>query len=172
MAIAADDLAPHVAQVFTVGWTGRRLYWGRMLSTYAISGPKNHTDIYKYIYMITTIQNRNKHVCVQSPESVWVCFKDKTVSWPSHLDNGNPYTVRRGFFYIQSTHWLPYITQTLITQRAQDAIIPSLWRQNDVPASFWRHNDVIFTLCVHYWGPPPRGLSPKTFLVMTWFLDV
>ena len=37
------------------------------------------------------------------------------------------------------------------SQRAHDAIITSLWRQNDVATSFWRHNDVICTSCVH-WG--------------------
>ena len=35
-------------------------------------------------------------------------------------------------------------------QRAHDAIITSLWRQNDVSTSFWRHNDVIFASCVRW----------------------
>ena len=45
-----------------------------------------------------------------------------------------------------------YLTciQEHLTQRAQDAIITSLWRQNDVVASFWRHDDVIFASCVRW----------------------
>ena len=35
----------------------------------------------------------------------------------------------------------------MIPQRTHDAILTSLWRQNDVVTSFWRHNDVIITLC-------------------------
>ena len=38
-----------------------------------------------------------------------------------------------------------------VSQRAHDAIITSLWRQNDAPTSFWRHNDVILSSCVR-WG--------------------
>ena len=34
------------------------------------------------------------------------------------------------------------------SQRAHDAIMTSLWRQNDVATSFWRHNEVIFASCV------------------------
>ena len=36
-------------------------------------------------------------------------------------------------------------------QRTKDAIITSLWRQNDVLTSFWRHNDVIIASCAR-WG--------------------
>ena len=36
------------------------------------------------------------------------------------------------------------------SQRAHDAIITSLWRQNDVATSFRRHNDVIIVFCVRW----------------------
>ena len=36
------------------------------------------------------------------------------------------------------------------TQRAHDAIITPLWRQNDVATSFWRNNDVIIASCVRW----------------------
>ena len=36
------------------------------------------------------------------------------------------------------------------SHRKHDAIISSLWRQNDVATSFWRHNDVIFASCVRW----------------------
>ena len=36
------------------------------------------------------------------------------------------------------------------TQRAHDAIITSLWRQNDVATSFWRHNDVVIASSVRW----------------------
>ena len=35
-----------------------------------------------------------------------------------------------------------------VTQRAHDAMIKSLWRQNDVAMSFWCHNYVIIVSCV------------------------
>ena len=41
--------------------------------------------------------------------------------------------------------------EPMLSQQPHDAIITSLWRQNDVPTSFRRHNDVIFALCVS-WG--------------------
>ena len=37
------------------------------------------------------------------------------------------------------------------TQRTQDVIITSLWRQNDVATSFWRNNDVVIASCAR-WG--------------------
>ena len=36
------------------------------------------------------------------------------------------------------------------SQRPYNAIITSLWRQNDVATSFWHHNDVIFASCVRW----------------------
>ena len=35
-------------------------------------------------------------------------------------------------------------------QRARDAIITPLWRQNDVATSLWRHNDVVIASCVRW----------------------
>ena len=35
-------------------------------------------------------------------------------------------------------------------QRAHDARITSLLRQNDVPTSYWRQNDVIITSCARW----------------------
>ena len=37
-----------------------------------------------------------------------------------------------------------------ILQRARDANITSLWRQNDVATSFWRQNDVIIASCARW----------------------
>ena len=54
------------------------------------------------------------------------------------------------------------------SKRAQDAIITSLWRQNDVATSFWRHNDVIIASCVrwdpchHHHHQPPRSTVKLT----------
>ena len=70
------------------------------------------------------------------------------------------------------------------SQRAHDAIITSLWRQN-VAMSFWRHSDVIFTSCVHwewFWSHlllvlvgsqsarqnATPGSSPGTALAASW----
>ena len=36
----------------------------------------------------------------------------------------------------------------VIPQRTHDAIITSVWGQNDVATSFWRHDDVTFASCV------------------------
>ena len=55
-------------------------------------------------------------------------------------------------------------------QREHDAIITSLWLQNDVAASFWRHNDVILR---HL----PAGMEPditlrrgvNTYVPWNWF---
>ena len=46
-------------------------------------------------------------------------------------------------------HYFGQISQLLMpSQRAHDAIITSLWRQNDVARSFWHHaNDVIYVVC-------------------------
>ena len=44
-----------------------------------------------------------------------------------------------------------FITNKSTTQRTQDVIITSLWRQNDVATSFWRDNDVVIASCAR-WG--------------------
>ena len=38
----------------------------------------------------------------------------------------------------------------MVTQRAHDVIITSLWRRNDVTTSFWRHNDAIIASCARW----------------------
>ena len=50
------------------------------------------------------------------------------------------------------------------TQRTHDAIITSLWRQNDVTRSFWRHKDVIIALGVRWETPRWHLRSPATWL--------
>ena len=54
----------------------------------------------------------------------------------------------------------------LSTQQAHDAIITSLWRQNDIATSFWRHNDVIiarmFAWCTTFSGLQwPSLMKPR-----------
>ena len=56
-------------------------------------------------------------------------------------------------------------------QRAHDAMITSLWRQNDVVMSFWRHNDVIIALCVRWslskWNSLTiHRLMPKSVIML------
>ena len=46
----------------------------------------------------------------------------------------------------------PHPQHSIPSHRAHDAIITSLWRQNDVVTSFRRHNDVIITSCAR-WDP-------------------
>ena len=58
----------------------------------------------------------------------------------------------RGFYgqygMLPSMHFCDYQHPgALPSQRAHDAKITSLWRQNDVATSFWRHNDVIIASC-------------------------
>ena len=45
-----------------------------------------------------------------------------------------------------------YVYVLITAQRARDAIITSLWRQNDVATPFWHHNDVITASFVR-WVP-------------------
>ena len=62
------------------------------------------------------------------------------------LSNQQPLTTRECFFY----HSACKDAQPNSSQRAHDAIITSLWRQNDVATLFWRHNDVIFASCARW----------------------
>ena len=57
------------------------------------------------------------------------------------------------------------------SQRTHDAIITSLWRQNDVMTSFWRNNDVIIASYVRWdiirrtqrlWTTRKHGIMPIT----------
>ena len=48
-------------------------------------------------------------------------------------------------------HFVPLCSKRS-TQRAPDAIIRSLWCQNDVATSFWHHYNVIFASCVRWEG--------------------
>ena len=54
---------------------------------------------------------------------------------------------------MQSQQWPPRRFQ-----RGHDAIMMSLWRQNDVATSFWRHNDVIIASCIR-WDITYRPIS-------------
>ena len=82
--------------------------------------------------------------------------------WPVNFPHKGPVT--RKCFHLMTSSWLwvsvdsgdtftHFLQGKLPNQRAHDAIITSLWRQNDVATSFWRHNDATMASCVRWETP-------------------
>ena len=119
---------------------------------------KEHSSGAIYLFTHAWVLQKRQ---VQSVSIIFIC--QATV---------NPSSDRR--LYIRGTNL--FITQWA---GAHDAMITSLWCQNDVATSFWRHNDVVIASCVR-WGTalccamPPAGkmMTTKLLMLSTIFLSL
>ena len=103
--------------------------------------------------MLTTWQFTAVHLGKGEEEAAHRICQNGRLLWASFNPSGveSLWEDKKNMFAFLIISRCMIIPRQHYRKRAHDAIITSLWRQNDVATSFRRHNDVIIASCVR-WG--------------------